>query len=199
MGDKKAQRRRRQKRNMTLNYNNGSVVIIVSDHSKHLGKMGFVYKVHDSGRLGVMLPGGLKITYTISGVKLVTEPTRGREEDFRKTVQAKAAYFGIGLPSAQAPNVIPDIDLPANVRSSPSFGNGNDNGGTLEDKMTEIREAMNKLTLAVAGLNDLVATINNSNQLLMQEVHETISSLASRIDSVEQTTVGHLQDSNMGD
>ena len=48
---------------------NGSIVEITSPNSQYKGRLGFIYNIFESGRIGVMLVGGIKLHYTQVGVK----------------------------------------------------------------------------------------------------------------------------------
>ena len=57
----------------------GSLVKIVTPTSKLRGSIGYVYKIHETGRLGVMVK-GRKVTYTAKGLILI-DPVDKEEVD----------------------------------------------------------------------------------------------------------------------
>lgn len=73
----------------------GCIVKIISPQSVYRGTYGFVYKLHDSGRIGVIPVGAArKVTYTIKGIQVVTHAEPGEEEAFSMATHHRNVHFG---------------------------------------------------------------------------------------------------------
>ena len=170
----------------------GSIVRIVSQRSAWLGRYGFVYKEHKSGRFGVMLEGSMKISYTKAGIKLVLpEDECVRADECATAKEARDAYFE--PPNDDTFNFIPRVSpetVPGASAGSPfrtaGTRHGRTNAASLD--LEELTRVLDALQRSVYALSEGTANSVNRMESNMSLLLNRIETLESRLNSGRDTT-----------